>query len=105
MRGKTHLLAILLGLSLGAGHAETLESSAKLPVTVSKVLAAYKMPEESLSVYVQEIGQDAPLLALNPDVGRNPASTIKLLTTYVALEELGPTFRWKTEADPRLIVN
>jgi serine-type D-Ala-D-Ala carboxypeptidase/endopeptidase (penicillin-binding protein 4) len=31
------------------------------------------------------------------DVPRLPASTIKLLTTLAALEELGPAWRWKTE--------
>jgi len=30
-------------------------------------------------------------------VPRNPASAIKLLTTFVALEELGPTYQWRTE--------
>ncbi len=28
----------------------------------------------------------------------NPASVIKLATTYAALERLGPAYRWKTEA-------
>jgi len=27
----------------------------------------------------------------------NPASTMKLLTTFAALEMLGPAYRWKTE--------
>ena len=27
----------------------------------------------------------------------NPASTMKLFTTYAALEMLGPTYQWKTE--------
>jgi D-alanyl-D-alanine carboxypeptidase/D-alanyl-D-alanine-endopeptidase (penicillin-binding protein 4) len=30
-------------------------------------------------------------------VSRNPASTMKLLTTLVALDTLGPTYRWTTE--------
>jgi D-alanyl-D-alanine carboxypeptidase/D-alanyl-D-alanine-endopeptidase (penicillin-binding protein 4) len=33
----------------------------------------------------------------NADVSVNPASTMKLVTTYAALEMLGPTFQWKTE--------
>ncbi len=33
----------------------------------------------------------------NADVSVNPASTMKLVTTYAALELLGPTFQWKTE--------
>ena len=28
----------------------------------------------------------------------NPASVMKLVTTYAALELLGPAYRWKTEA-------
>ena len=28
----------------------------------------------------------------------NPASTMKLLTTYAGLELLGPAYTWKTEA-------
>jgi len=38
------------------------------------------------------------VLALNPGATRNPASVMKLFTTYAALELLGPAFRWKTEA-------
>ncbi len=33
----------------------------------------------------------------NADVSVNPASTMKLITTYAALEMLGPTHQWKTE--------
>ncbi len=49
-------------------------------------------------MYVHEVGQPEPLLAVAADVPRNPASTMKLLTTLVALEELGPGWTWKTEA-------
>ena len=34
---------------------------------------------------------------VNADVSVNPASTMKLVTTYAALELLGPTHQWKTE--------
>ena len=33
----------------------------------------------------------------NADVSVNPASTMKLVTTYAALEMLGPNHQWKTE--------
>ena len=41
--------------------------------------------------------QGTPLLLLNPDEARRTASVMKLLTTYVALQELGPQFRFKTD--------
>ena len=41
-------------------------------------------------------GTDIPTI-VNADVSVNPASTMKLVTTYAALELLGPTHQWKTE--------
>jgi D-alanyl-D-alanine carboxypeptidase/D-alanyl-D-alanine-endopeptidase (penicillin-binding protein 4) len=33
-----------------------------------------------------------------PAAALNPASTMKLVTTYAALDLLGPAYVWKTEA-------
>ena len=38
------------------------------------------------------------MLSINSAKAFNPASTAKLLTTWLALEELGPTYTWPTEA-------
>ena len=38
-----------------------------------------------------------PLLAFKADVPRNPASVMKLVTSYAALDLLGPAYRWKTQ--------
>ena len=69
-----------------------------LPDSVSRIMAAYKMSPDTLSVFVQDVDENTPLVAVNADVSRNPASTIKLLTTLMSLEVLGPAFTWKTEA-------
>lgn len=69
-----------------------------LPAPVQKVLAQHGIPAAGVSVFVQEVGAATPLLAVAADEPRNPASTIKLLTTFVALNELGPAYTWKTEA-------
>src|SRR5262249_10597122 len=45
----------------------------------------------------QELGSPRPSLAFNAHEPRNPASVMKLVTTYAALELLGPAYRWKTE--------
>ena len=52
----------------------------------------------SAAIIVQEVGSSKPLLAHNAGMPMNPASTMKLVTSYAALEILGPTFTWRTEA-------
>jgi len=69
-----------------------------LPAEVVQVLKRHGLSAQGLSVYVHEVGHSEPVLAVSADVPRNPASTMKLLTTLVALEELGPAYTWKTEA-------
>lgn len=92
------VLLISVSFSSGASAADQVKERTILPESVERILAAHKMPVDSLSIFVQQIGEDTPSLAVNSDVPRNPASTIKLLTTYMALEDLGPDYRWKTEA-------
>ena len=49
-----------------------------------------KLPDSALSLVVQEVGGPR-LVALNAKEPRNPASVMKLVTTWAALSELGPT--------------
>jgi D-alanyl-D-alanine carboxypeptidase/D-alanyl-D-alanine-endopeptidase (penicillin-binding protein 4) len=46
---------------------------------------------------VQEAGAATPLLSSHAGTPMNPASVMKLVTTFAGLELLGPTFQWKTE--------
>lgn len=55
-----------------------------------------KIPLGSVAVVVQAVHQPA-LISVNAQEAMNPASTIKLLTTFAGLELLGPAHRWKTE--------
>ncbi|MEW6331688.1 MAG: D-alanyl-D-alanine carboxypeptidase/D-alanyl-D-alanine-endopeptidase [Pseudomonadota bacterium] len=68
-----------------------------LPLPVAQVLKHHGFPTRGLSVYVHEIGRDEPVLSVEANRPRQPASVIKLLTTLAALEELGPAWQWKTE--------
>lgn len=68
-----------------------------LPPGVQASLNLRKAPDESLSIYVENLDTGEPLLTWNEDVPRNPASVAKLLTTLVALDVLGPAYTWKTE--------
>jgi len=94
----SHALAIL---SLGAaftGNVYAARGGAALPPAVAASLAAAGIPAAGVAAFVQEVGAARPLLAFNAAQTMNPASTMKLVTTYAALELLGPTFVWRTEA-------
>lgn len=68
-----------------------------LPPGVQNSLNLRKAPDSSLSVYVENLDTGEPVLTWNEDTPRNPASVVKLLTTLVALDILGPAYTWKTE--------
>ena len=63
---------------------------------ISQALHREGVPLEALSVLVQEVGTGTTRLTLNAQKPVNPASLAKLLTTYAALDQLGPAFSWKT---------
>jgi D-alanyl-D-alanine carboxypeptidase/D-alanyl-D-alanine-endopeptidase (penicillin-binding protein 4) len=52
----------------------------------------------STAAWVREVDAATPRLAVNARTALNPASTMKLVTTYAALDLLGPAYVWKTEA-------
>ncbi|MDP2811538.1 MAG: D-alanyl-D-alanine carboxypeptidase/D-alanyl-D-alanine-endopeptidase [Rhodocyclaceae bacterium] len=68
-----------------------------LPPPVASALRAADIPQDAVAIVVQEAGGAAPRLGLNSRAAMNPASTIKLLTTFAALELLGPAHTWATE--------
>ena len=69
-----------------------------LPPSVEQALKRAQIPLSGVAAYVQEVDGGRPLVAHNAAQTMNPASTMKLVTTYAALELLGPTYTWKTEA-------
>lgn len=73
-------------------------AAAELPDTVAQALKQARIPQESVGIFIQPVTANKPLLTFNAEQSMNPASTIKLLTTYASLELLGPAYSWKTEA-------
>jgi D-alanyl-D-alanine carboxypeptidase/D-alanyl-D-alanine-endopeptidase (penicillin-binding protein 4) len=67
-----------------------------LPPNVLQALKAAQIPAASVAVVVQPVDAAAPLVAHNATQAMNPASVMKLLTTYAALDLLGPAWTWKT---------
>lgn len=76
-----------------------------MPPAVAAALQRAKIPESSVAIYIQDVTQASPVLAFNAERAMNPASVIKLLTTFSALEILGPAYQWKTEVFTRGAVN
>ncbi len=71
---------------------------AGLPPVVSRTLAAQGLPAGALSVVILDPESGRVLVSELPDTPRSPASTIKTVTTFAALDMLGPTFTWHTRA-------
>ena len=88
----------ILGLLLfGSLVSLAIAEQTELPQPVRHILDIRKVPHDSLSVYVQDVDSGEVVLNWQDDVPRNPASTMKLLTTLVGLDTLGRNYRWTTD--------
>jgi len=86
------LACLLLPLSIPAVAAV----SSSIPTQVQKALTANKIGRDSLGVMLVPLTGSGTTTAINADKPMNPASTMKLVTSWAALELLGPTYTWKT---------
>ncbi len=68
-----------------------------LPHAVDAALARAKVPRDAVTMLVAEVGgQQPPRLAWRSQEPVNPASVMKLVTTYAGLDLLGPAYTWTT---------
>lgn len=93
--GARFLKTVSLCISLAAAPLPAF--SYNMPIAVGQALKQAGIPESAVGMYVQEIGAAKPLLAVNAGTAMNPASVMKLVTTFAGLELLGPAYTWKTE--------
>ncbi len=71
--------------------------SGTLPSTVKQSLTAANLPADAMSMAAIPLEGQGMAQFVNADKIVNPASTMKLVTTYAALELLGPTYSWRSE--------
>jgi len=90
-RAAPRLLALLLALAAAT-------AVAKLPRDVGRAFLDAGIPLNHVGIVVQETTKARPLFEHDAARPRNPASVMKLVTTFAALDLLGPDYRWKTEA-------
>ena len=85
------LLGFFSSLACGLALAQA------LPPDVTAALARAKVPPEAVALLVVEAGsKQPPRLSHRAQVPVNPASVMKLVTTYAALDLLGPAYTWRT---------
>jgi len=87
----------LAALLLLPGWAGAAPRNTTLPSEVEAALTQAKVPRDAVAFLVVDTqGQAAPRLSHRSDVAMNPASVMKLVTTYAALDLLGPSYTWAT---------
>ncbi|MEY4267753.1 MAG: hypothetical protein RIS90_2288 [Pseudomonadota bacterium] len=92
LRSFWHALALA---SLWAAFG--LAAAQSLPPAVEAALQRANLPREAVTLLVADAeGRQAPRLSHRASVPVNPASVMKLVTTYAALDLLGPAYSWRT---------
>ena len=72
---------------------------AAMDAEFKKVLAAHRIPEERLGLYVVDLSQPSHpvLLNVNGEKNMTPASLRKLLTATAVLQKFGPSYKFETD--------
>lgn len=82
------LVLVFLTANLSAGNTNS---------KVEDVLRSYKLQSAEVGIYAVPFSKNAPIVSINKDLPLNPASCMKLITSAVALKELGPDFQFSTK--------
>ena len=90
------VLTIIFMLFLGSLSIAAPNINTKLSISVTNSLTNNKIEPEALSLVAIPLTGNGTATYVNADLAVNPASTMKLFTTYAALELLGPNYRWRT---------
>jgi D-alanyl-D-alanine carboxypeptidase/D-alanyl-D-alanine-endopeptidase (penicillin-binding protein 4) len=93
--GIVRLAYLLVGLAL-AGLSPF--AHAVLPESVAMALKSAGIPTTHVTMWVAPANGGAPSLQHNASDAFNPASVMKLVTSSAALEVLGPSYSWTTDA-------
>lgn len=67
-----------------------------LPSSVFSLLKKWELPSDALSVSVHRVDTGETVVDFNGRIPRNPASTVKIITTAAALDLLGPQYVWQS---------
>ncbi len=68
------------------------------PAPVANALEQAGVPAAAVGIHVYNLTDDKLVIDVAGDTLFNPASVMKLITTFAALDVLSPAFTWKTDA-------
>ncbi len=93
-----HFLSCLIGTALCAGWVAAPQAQPKSSPPLQDWLRSAAIPLDAAGIAVANAdGTGKALLSHNAQQALNPASVMKLYTTYGALELLGAPYTWKTQ--------
>ncbi|HCJ62894.1 MAG TPA: D-alanyl-D-alanine carboxypeptidase/D-alanyl-D-alanine-endopeptidase, partial [Alcanivorax sp.] len=92
MRLAVRVLSIVVAATLLTAPA----GAEDWPDRIMERMEALQLPDEALALAAVPLDGPGEARFVNADRVMNPGSTMKLLTTYAALELLGPSFKWHT---------
>lgn len=73
------------------------DNSSSLPSVIQQSLNQANISPDSLSLVIRPVGQQQNLVSYHADTPRVPASTQKVIPTFIALDTLGKDFTWQTK--------
>jgi D-alanyl-D-alanine carboxypeptidase/D-alanyl-D-alanine-endopeptidase (penicillin-binding protein 4) len=73
-------------------------AGAGAPAPVTDIIAAQRLPSSAVSFAIVDPDTGSLVAGQNSGIPRSPASTIKVVTTFAALDMLGPAYTWHTRA-------
>lgn len=88
----SHLLLLSVAISTSAQAAPP----TPLLAPVLDAAKSLQLPDDHLAVTAIPLNGPGEARFLNADIPFNPGSIMKVVTTYAALELLGPTYQWHT---------
>ncbi len=90
LQNKT-ILKVLVLLAIIFSNTDGLAS-------VDVLIKKHQIPENKLSIILEDSESGERLISINPSTTRSPGSVTKIFTAFAALDLLGEAYQWRTDA-------